>query len=67
MRTINAAAFYDACLLAFQGVRYSEIGKRLNVTPTTISNWAQRDAWKAFQEEMHTLKRQQVLDAVTVS
>lgn len=33
MRTLNVDAFYDACLLAFQGVRYKEIGERLNVTP----------------------------------
>lgn len=60
MRTINADAFYDACLLAFQGVRYDKIGERLGVTRTTISNWAQRPEWK----ELYEKKRQQGLDAV---
>ena len=64
MRTLNVDAFYDACLLAFQGVRYKEIGERLNVTPTTISNWAQRDDWKQLHKELREKKRQQVLDAV---
>ncbi len=64
MRTINANAFYDACLLAFQGVRYEDIGERLGVTRVTVSNWAQRPEWKELQKELHEKKRQQVLDAV---
>ncbi len=64
MRTINADAFYDACLLAFQRVRYEGIGERLGVTRVTVSNWAQRPEWKELQKDLHQEKRQQVIDAV---
>ena len=64
MRTLNIDAFYDACLLAFQGVRYDKIGERLGFTRTTISNWAQRPEWKELHKELREKKRQQVLDAV---
>jgi len=46
MRRINAEAFYDACLLSFQGVGYREISKRRGVTPTTLVSWAKREEWK---------------------
>lgn len=52
MRTLNIDAFYDACLLAFQGVRYDKIGERLGFTRTTISNWAQRSEWKELHKEL---------------
>ena len=64
MRTLNADAFYDACLLAFQGVRYDKIGERLGVNRRTVASWAQRPEWKELQKELHEKKRQQVLDAV---
>ena len=64
MRTINADAFYDACLLAFQRVRYEDIGECLGVTRVTVSNWAQCPEWKELQKDLHQKKRQQVIDAV---
>lgn len=64
MRTINAEAFYDACLMAFQGVRYEKIGERLGVSRVTVSNWAQRAEWKQLHKELREKKRQQILDAV---
>ena len=64
MRYINSEALDDACLLAFQGVRYDIIGSRLGVSCTTMSNWAKRREWKALQKELHEKKRQQGLDAV---
>ena len=65
MRRIKAEAFYDACLLAFQGLRYTEIAERVGVTPTTVVSWAKRSEWKSLEKELHAQKRQQVLNAVT--
>ena len=63
-RKINLNILYQAAHLDFLGVQKSKIASDLNVSLGTLTNWAKRQEWIEFQNELAEKRREQLLNAL---
>jgi 2'-5' RNA ligase len=62
-KELNLNALYRACRMAFQGASFTEIGTEFEAHLETIRNWARREEWQTFTEELIAAAKARELEA----